>query len=92
EFCKSLADALDMGHSAATGSFTDTAYYTDLVEECTNISVGYYSEHRPEETLDYEYLQQLVVKLVQVDFEALEVKREKGDRGYTPIKPFGLTG
>jgi len=88
EFAKSLSEALDMGHTTATGSFTDTANYTELVEECTNISVGYYSEHRPTESLDYEYLAQLAVKLMQVDFEALVIKREKGDRGYAPIKPW----
>ena len=92
EFCKSLSDALDMGHSKATGSFTDTANYTDLVEECTNVSVGYYCEHRPAETLDYEYLAQLTAKLMQVDFGALEVVREKGDHGYDNIKPWGLQG
>lgn len=91
EFVKSLADALDMEHSAATGSFTDTANYTDLVEECTNVSVGYYSEHRPAESLDYEYLQNLLNKLLFIDFETLEVKREKGDRGYSPIRPWGLS-
>lgn len=91
EFVISLADALDMGHSKTTGSFTDTANYTDLVEECTNVSVGYYSEHQPAESLDYEYLMQLTIKLLQVDFEALTVKREKGDRGYSAIEPWGLS-
>jgi len=88
EFVTSLSEALDMGHSKATGSFTDTANYTDLIEECTNVSVGYYSEHQPAESLDYEYLIQLTAKLIQVNFEKLVVKREKGDRGYTPISPW----
>lgn len=92
EFCKSLADALDMGHSSATGTFTDTANYTSLIEECTNISVGYYSEHRPTESLDYEYLIKLVLKLYQVDFEKLVVTRKKGDRGYTPVRTYGAQG
>jgi len=92
EFVTSFSKALDMGHSSATGSFTDTANYTELVEECTNISVGYYNEHRPTESLDYEYLTQLAVKLIQVDFETLVVKRVKGDRGYSPVKTYGNYG
>ena len=41
EVVDSLSEALDMGHSAATGSFTDTANYTRLVEEGTTVSCGY---------------------------------------------------
>lgn len=92
EFVTSLSEALGMEHSSSTGSFTDTANYTDLVEECTNVSCGYYSEHRPAESLDYEYLQLLLKQLLLVDFEALTISRKKGDRGYAPIKPWGLSG
>jgi hypothetical protein len=50
------------GHTIAadeTGSFTDTANYTGLVGECTNVSVGYLDEHSGKEMLDIEYLLKL---------------------------------
>jgi len=83
EFCDSLAEQLDADYSSARGSFTDTANYTDLVEECTNISVGYYEEHRKTESLDYEYLFILLDKMVNLNYSKLVVAREKGDSGYT---------
>ena len=42
-----------------TGVFTDTANYTDIISECTNISVGYYNAHTTKETLDVNYLKVL---------------------------------
>lgn len=42
-----------------TGSFTDTANYTDIIGECTNVSVGYMDEHSGKEMLDVEYLLKL---------------------------------
>lgn len=37
------------------GVYTDTAEYTDLIGECTNVSCGYMNEHRGAEDLDVEY-------------------------------------
>lgn len=92
EFCDSLSEQLDMGHASARGSFTDTANYTKLVEECTNLSVGYYEEHRKTESLDYEYLAALAVKMMQIDYSKLVVARKKGDTGYSPIKTYDAHG
>jgi hypothetical protein len=39
-----------------SGVFTDTANYTHLVPECTNLSVGYEREHGPTEWLDVGHL------------------------------------
>lgn len=39
-----------------TGVYTDTAEYTSVIPECTNVSVGYYDEHTGNESLDLEYL------------------------------------
>lgn len=60
-FADSLANALKLPHlrSDDTGTFTDTAYYTDLVSECTNVSVGYENEHRESEYLDLAWLVRL---------------------------------
>lgn len=37
------------------GVYTDTAEYTDLIGECTNVSCGYMNEHGGSEDLDVEY-------------------------------------
>lgn len=80
EFGISLAEELGLGYKLdTTGSFTDTAVYTDLVAECTNVSCGYYSEHGPRETLDVGHLIRLREKLLALDVAKLVVKRAAGD-------------
>lgn len=60
-FAEALADALGMGHKVdPTGSFTDTANLSEIVAECTNVSVGYENEHSSSETLSTGYLLALV--------------------------------
>jgi hypothetical protein len=76
EWANALSKQLDMGHKPAAGSFTDTANYTSLVAECSNISIGYENEHSKYETQDVEYLAKLVDKLIEVDWAALPVKRD----------------
>jgi hypothetical protein len=78
-FAGELADALDMAHKPAIGIFTDSANYAHLVPECTNISVGYYNEHTPDEHLDTLYLESLITKLCDVDWNSLGVYRYPRD-------------
>ena len=59
-----------------TGVFTDSANYVHIIPECTNISVGYYSEHRASELLDYGFLIELSDKLRRITFETLPVERD----------------
>jgi hypothetical protein len=59
-----------------TGTFTDTANYTGIIPECTNISVGYFDQHGPKETLDVGFLVQLKNKLTTIDFSVLEAHRD----------------
>jgi hypothetical protein len=59
-----------------TGIMTDSAKFTDLVPECTNISVGYYNEHTVDEYQDIEFLQRLCRSVVKIDWETLPVKRD----------------
>ena len=81
EFAQSLAAQLDMGYSPCpNGLFTDTAHYTDLIPECTNISVGYTGAHGSSEQLDAMFLLQLLDKLVKVDVTKLVEKRVKGTK------------
>lgn len=69
-----LSYKLDQG-----GSFTDTKVYTDLVAECTNVSVGYYNQHGPRETLDVRHMLKLRDALLNIDTSKLPVERKPGD-------------
>lgn len=69
------------------GIFTDTANYADDVPECTNISVGYWDEHRSSESQDLNYLCKLRDAVVKLDWQSLVCDRTAGDwqeYGYTP--------
>jgi hypothetical protein len=46
------------------GVFTDTANYAHIIPECTNVSVGYDSEHTPAETQDVWHLECLRSALI----------------------------
>jgi len=81
-FGSALADALMDGHDALmmlnddTGVYTDTAEFTELIPECTNISVGYAREHTQEESLDLVYYNNLAAAVLTVDWDALPVERD----------------
>lgn len=78
-FAASLANALGMAHRHDSGgSFTDTANYTDLIGECSNLSVGYMSEHTQRESLDFNYLQALRDALLRLDPADLVSERVPG--------------
>lgn len=84
EFAASLALQLNQTpgfnyEADDTGVFTDTANYTDLIPECTNLSVGYYREHGPMETLDVAHLIKLRSAILELDVDQLVVKREPGE-------------
>ena len=77
KFGDSLSKELGMGHILdTTGSFTDTDNYKDLIPECTNVSVGYFDEHKPNECLDFNYLQELREALFKLDVNGLVVDRD----------------
>jgi hypothetical protein len=87
-FAYSLGNALGMGHRPDDGgSFTDTANYTDLIGECTNLSVGYYDEHRAHESLDCSYLMELRDRLCELDGRDLIVERKPGEEE-DPLAPY----
>lgn len=58
------------------GSFTDTANYTKIIAECTNVSVGYDKEHGPLESLDVAHLLRLRAALLKIDVSTLPVERD----------------
>jgi len=79
EFAEAFSGLLRMNHQNASGTFTDSANYVDIVGECTNISVGYEKEHSPSETLDTFYLEELIDRLSTVDLDTLPCSRQPGD-------------
>ena len=58
------------------GIYTDSMEYAEIVPECTNISVGYYSQHTNKETQDVFFALDLLEKLIQADWGRLEIERE----------------
>ena len=59
-----------------TGVYTDSAQFVSIYPECTNISVGYYSEHTFSERQDIEHLTKLAEAVTKVDWKSLPVERD----------------
>jgi hypothetical protein len=95
-FASELAHQLKLNYRPDDGGvFTDTANYTGLVNECTNLSVGYENEHTGSETQDIRHLMQLRDALLRVDWSSLPDKRDKTavefddfDFNYTPAEDY----
>ena len=86
DFADSLAGILGNNFKAdKTGVFTDTASYVDLIGECTNISVGYFSQHGPMENQNWIFLNMLLETMIEADFSTLIQRRMPGDPD--PDKP-----
>ena len=79
-FAKSLATILGKLFAQSNeGIFTDTANYTDLIGECTNISVGYEKAHTPKEYQDCYYVLTLLETILSADFSSLVSERKPGE-------------
>ena len=59
-----------------TGVYTDTAEFIDIIPECTNISVGYYSEHSANESLDIVHYQTLANRVLAINWDRLPTDRD----------------
>ena len=85
EFASTLAKELNSKNLSfefapdPTGVLTDSASFMDFIPECTNISVGYFNEHRHNEKQDLIFLENLCKACVQIDWESLPVMRNPGD-------------
>lgn len=81
-FAQGLADALNatndnlMYSPDDTGVYTDTAEFTDIIPECTNISCGYYFEHTDKEELDMVHFDQLAAAIVLIDWDMCPTERD----------------
>lgn len=89
-FAKSLSSELNKyGLSMSpddTGVYTDSAEFTSVIPECTNISVGYYKEHTFSESQDIKHLSKLCNAAVLVNWESLPTKRNPKITEYKPYK------
>jgi len=86
EFANALSkEFIDLGLELKpddTGVGTDSAQFTGIIPECTNISVGYYKEHTHEESQDIDFLEKLCMACALIDWENLPVKRNPQIKEY----------
>jgi hypothetical protein len=78
-FAKSMATVLGpaLNYEASDGgTFTDTANYTKIVPECTNISVGYYDQHSRLETQNVDFAIKLRDRLIVAPWSLLVAERD----------------
>ena len=80
-FAGALSDALNMDERLMylpddTGVYTDTAEFTDIIPECNNISVGYYSEHTQNESLDIHHFSALADQVLKIQWDNLPTDRD----------------
>lgn len=59
-----------------TGVYTDTAEFTDVIPECTNISCGYLYEHSEREQLDMIHFDRLAEAAVVINWDSLPTARD----------------
>lgn len=76
-FAQSLADQLGGDFAPDDGGiFTDSAFYSGLIPECTNLSVGYHSQHSRSETQDLAFADSLLVRLLGLRYDMLAISRD----------------
>lgn len=82
-FASSLASQLGGKFAPdSTGVFTDTANYTDIIPECTNLSVGYGGQHCTNEAQNVPFAVDLLNTLCELDINALTIQRDPNDVDY----------
>lgn len=60
------------------GGATDVMHYIGIIDECTNISIGYHRQHTPAESLDVNYLEALRDAILDYGTE-VQLARCSGD-------------
>lgn len=96
-FGQALADALNEDMTLMylpdnTGVYTDTAEFIDIIPECTNISVGYYSEHSERECLDIMHFATLAERVVRIDWDSLPTDRDPTQVEERTAQDWGVWG
>lgn len=75
-----------------TGVLTDSVQFIKIYAECTNISVGYQSEHTFSESQDIEHLEKLAKACCKVDWNSLPVERDPSTTEYKSYGGYGGYG
>lgn len=96
-FAEALADAFNedgesMYAPSDMGIFTDTANYTEIIPECTNISCGYMHEHTANETLHLPTLFALRDNCLRIDWDKLPTVRDPRVSQYKTSYAYGSYG
>ncbi len=77
-----------------TGSFTDSANFIQNINECTNVSIGYFNEHTNNEYQNITFLENLCKACINIDWANLTVARKIGynkeiiERNYDMLMEF----
>jgi hypothetical protein len=80
DFAKSLSKLMPNAYQLDNGgTFTDTANYTDVIAECTNISVGYFNQHTTSETQSISHALALRDAMLKFDETKLVKSRNAGE-------------
>jgi hypothetical protein len=67
------------------GIYTDCKEWIDVVSEAVNVSVGYFSQHGPNEWLNLEHLRTLAAAVINIEWENLPTVRDPD-----AVQGFGL--
>jgi hypothetical protein len=70
------------------GAYTDTRVYRGVISECTNLGVGYFNNHGPDEHLDYGHLLALRDAVVKIDWDSLPADRDPTAYTVPKFKPY----
>jgi hypothetical protein len=84
-----LADDTFSYKNDPTGILTDSIQFVSIYPECTNISVGYKSEHTFSEQQDIEHLTKLAEACLKVDWNSLPVERDPSKTEYKTYGGYG---
>ena len=76
DFADSLIEQMPGFKKDPGGVFTDTAFYTALIPECTNLSVGYMGHHSASETQDLKFAAHLLNLMKKLDTGKLRISRD----------------
>ena len=83
KFAKSLAKKLGGDFKPdPTGSYTDSASYTEIVPECTNVSIGYQNAHSHDERQNLRFARHLYEQVKDINFDKLPTERIPGINEY----------
>lgn len=98
EFGEALAHQLNINGknfkymTDPTGIYTDSAQFTEIYSECTNISVGYYDEHSHHEKQNIDHLERLSEAVLKVSWEELPIKRDPKSNDYDDYEDYPYYG